>query len=102
MIRKSALLASLVVSLLAAAALAQSVDGYSRRDAVGEKAWPAAPRLAQQVAIESAVTLDTVARAMPEKVVEIEEWNSSGHLPWRNGVRRPFVDPMKVQLGGGA
>ncbi|HYU25898.1 MAG TPA: trypsin-like peptidase domain-containing protein, partial [Thermoanaerobaculia bacterium] len=102
MIRKSALLASLVVSLLAAAALAQSVDGYSRRDAVGEKAWPAAPRLAQQVAIESAVTLDTVARAMPEKVVEIEEWNSSGHVPWRNGVRRPFVDPMKVQLGGAA
>jgi hypothetical protein len=100
MIRISSLFSVAVSLLIAAAALAQSVDGYSRRDAVGEKAWPAAPRLAQQVTIEPAVTLDTVARAMPEKVVEIEEWNSSGHVPWRNGVRRPFVDPMKVQLGG--
>src|SRR2546423_3569249 len=100
MIRISLLFSAAVSLLLAAAALAQSVDGYSHRDAVGETAWPAAPRLAQLVAIEPAVTLDPVARAMPEKVVEIEEWNSSGHVPWRNGVRRPFVDPMKVQLGG--
>jgi len=101
MIRKAALLSSLIVSFFAvAAALAQSVDGYSRRDAVGEKAFPPAPRLAQQVAIEPAVTLDSVVRAMPEKVIAIQEWNSTGHVPWHNGVRRPFVDAVRVRLGG--
>lgn len=101
MTRQPALLLSFFVSLLvAAAAFAQSVNGYSMRDAVGEKAYAAAPRLAQLVPVEPAVTLDTVVRAMPEKVVEIEQWNASGHVPWRNGVRRPLVDAVKVQLGG--
>src|SRR3954453_1813831 len=101
MARKSPLLLSFLVSLLVAAvALAQSVEPFSMRDAVGEKAYPAAPRLAQLVPVAPAVPLDTVARAMPEKVAEIEQWNASGHVPWRNGVRRPLVDAVKVQLGG--
>ena len=98
--RNPALGALLLVSLLALPAAAQSVRGLSIRDAAGEKAWPAAPRLAQEATVAPAVTLDSVVRAMPEKVVEIEEWNASGHVPWRNGVRRPFVDPVRVQIGG--
>jgi hypothetical protein len=100
MSRKPTTIFLALVSLLAGAALGQSVDGLSLRDAVGEKAYPSAPRLAQLVTIAPAVTLDTVARAMPEKVMEIEQWNSTGHVPWRNGVRRPFVDPVNVRVGG--
>jgi hypothetical protein len=101
MTRKIALSISLLVWMLAAAAaLAQSMDGYSRRDAAGGNAYPAAPRLAQLVPVAPAVTLDSVTRAMPEKVVEIEQWNASGNLPWRNGVRRPLIDTINVQLGG--
>ena len=97
-----ALLAALAASLhVPIAALAQSADGYARRDAVGERAWPAAPRLDQQAAIAPAVVLDTVTRAMPEKVLAIEEWNASGHVPWRNGIARPLVDPIAVELRGG-
>lgn len=101
MTRKIALSLSLLVSLLAAAAaFAQSMDGFSKRDAVGEKSYPAAPRLAQLVPVAPAVTLDTVSRAMPEKVIEIEQWNASGNVPWRNGVRRSLVDKVQVQVGG--
>ncbi|HEV2719610.1 MAG TPA: hypothetical protein VG323_06295, partial [Thermoanaerobaculia bacterium] len=64
----AALAASLLVTL---AALAQSADGYTRREAVGERVWPAAPRLDQQTAIAPAVVLDTVTRAMPETVLAI-------------------------------
>jgi len=83
-------------------AAAQSVRGLSLRDAAGERAWPAAPRLALELPAAPAVTLDSVVRAMPEKVVEIDDWNASGHVPLRNGVRRPFVDPVRVQVGAGA
>ena len=100
--RRPPALLLLLVSLLALPAAAQSVGGLSLRDAAGERAWPAAPRLALELPAAPAVTLDSVVRAMPEKVLEIEEWNASGHVPLRNGVRRPFVDPVRVQVGGAA
>jgi len=97
------LLAALAASLFVPAiALAQSAEGYARRDAVGERAWPAAPRLDQQTTIAPAVVLETVTRAMPEKVLEIEEWNAAGHVPVRNGITRPLVDPIEIELRGGA
>ncbi|HKS21356.1 MAG TPA: hypothetical protein VJZ76_01055, partial [Thermoanaerobaculia bacterium] len=73
-------LPALLVSLLAFPAAAQSVGGLSLRDAAGEKALPAAPRLALELPSAPAVTLDSVVRAMPEKVVEIDEWNAAGHV----------------------
>jgi len=78
----------------------QSLDGLSLRDSVGERSVPAAPRIAQQIAIEPAVTLDSIFRAMPEKVAEIEAWNESGRLPYRNGVARPLIDPVRVDIAG--
>jgi hypothetical protein len=103
MTHKAVVVFSVVVSLLVAAAvLAQSTESYTLRDAVGEKAYPAAPRLARQVTIAAAVTLDTITRAMPEKVAEMERWNASGNVPVRNGIGRALADPVKVQLAGAA
>src|SRR2546430_12468721 len=88
--------------LIAVFASAQRIDSVALRDAVGVKSYPAAPRLTLQASVAPALTLDSVTRAMPERVLAMQERNSTGVVPVQNGISRPLGDPIMVQLNGAA
>ena len=92
----------LAILVCVSAAYAQRADSVALRDAVGVKSYPAAPRLTLQTSIAPAVTLDSVTRVMPERVVAMHERNSAGIVPVQNGIGRPLGDPIMVQLNGAA
>jgi len=97
---KKAIQLLLVISIFAIPALPQQTQTVTLRDAVGVKNYPAAPRLSLQVSLLPAVTLDSVNRAMPDKVVAMQAQNASGVEPMQNGIGRPLADAIRVDLRG--
>src|SRR5438045_2631110 len=91
-----------VLSLVAVAAIAQRAERVVLRDAVGVKSYPAAPRLTLQTRVAPAITLDSVTRVMPKRVLAMQERNATGVVPMQNGISRPLGDPILVQLNGAA
>jgi lysyl endopeptidase len=99
---KRAFLVLCVFFVFAAAAHAQRTDSVSLREAVGARSYPAAPRLAQQVSVTPAITLDSINRVMPERVLQMQQRNADGIVPMQNGIGRPLADPIMVQINGPA
>lgn len=93
------LLAFVFVSCCGALA-AQPLGPAFSRDAVGERTYPPAPRLAAQVEIAPAVVLPAAAKALPETLDAMRQWNDSGRVPLKNGFVRSIVDPLAVTLPG--
>ena len=89
-----------IISIFAVSAFAQKTNTVTLRDAVGVKAWAAAPRLSMQVNVLPAVTLDSANLVMPEKVVAMQQRNASGIEPMQNGIGRPLGDAIRVDLRG--
>jgi len=93
---------SIVLSLtFATAALAQQqAEPVFVRDAVGVKATPAAPRMAERASLAAAVTLGAAEEVVPEELEAIRVWNQEGREPARNGFTRTLPDPVIVRLDG--
>jgi len=97
---RRAVLVLCVSFVFAAAAQAQRAGSVSVREAVGARSYPAAPRLAQQVSVAPAITLDSINRVMPERVLQMQQRNADGIVPVQNGIGRPLADPIMVHLKG--
>jgi trypsin-like peptidase len=80
----------------------QSNTSVAVRDAVGVKSYPAAPRLALQVPVMPAVTLDSVTVVMPDQVAAMQVRNDAGIVPMQDGLGRALADPIFVQLNANA
>jgi hypothetical protein len=93
---------SIVLSLtFATAGLAQQqAEPVFVRDAIGVKAMPAAPRMAERASLAAAVTLGAAELVMPEELEAIRTWNMEGREPAKNGFTRSLPDPVMVRLGG--
>lgn len=90
------------ILLVHAVASAQPIEPKFSRDAIGEKQYPPAPRLSAQVSIAPAVVLPAAAKALPEVLDSMRQWNASGHSPAKNGFVRSTVDALSVTLLGNA
>jgi hypothetical protein len=88
-----------VLSLsLSVSTLAEEVRPHFVRDAVGVKSYASAPRLAERLAIPSAVTLGPSSEVVPEELEAIATWNREGRAPSKNGFTRPLADPVSVRI----
>ena len=87
---------SLVVVLASSASAARN-EPLFLRDAVGVKSYPAAPRLAERAAMAPATALPPAASTVPEEIMVIREWNSSGRTPMRNGFKRTLPDTIELR-----
>lgn len=70
---------------------------YSRYP-IGEKAYPAAPRIAEQSGLPSITVLAAAHDAIPSEVEALRRWNSEGRVPYRNGLTRLLVEPLVVNI----
>jgi hypothetical protein len=86
------------VLLLAVNAMADT-QAYMRREAWGEKNYPAAPHIVEQASFEPAITLS--AEGAFDQLEAIHQWNAAGHLPARGGFVREIPDVMTVMVGSG-
>lgn len=93
-------LIALGVLLLAFQLYAQRNEGMFLREAVGEKSYPAAPRLAQRSAMVPAVILPAAESTVPEKIAALQAWNRGGREPVRNGFKRALPDAIELHLNG--
>lgn len=93
-------LLSLFFVFRAVAAQTYSAPSEFSRDAIGVKAYPAAPRLAEQAALAPAAKLHAAAETVPEELAALREWNDADRLPLKNGFTRPIGDPIVVRLDG--
>src|SRR5205823_2333327 len=89
---------AVVVSFVAVVARAQPVGPIFSRDAIGEKHYPAAPRIESQT-LTPAVVLPSASRVRPEALDEMRQWNKNPNVPVKNGFVRPTVDPIVVTIG---
>jgi hypothetical protein len=87
-----------ILFLIAVGASAQSNESFFMRDAVGVKTYPAAPRLAERVAMVPAVVLPSAESTIPEQILAIHEWNAGRHEPMRNGFRRALPDVVEARI----
>lgn len=102
MISKS-LLAAVAAALLSLSLAAQErVEPLFLRDAVGVKAYAAAPRLAQRAAVAPASELPSAVSSVPEEIDRIRVWNVGHNEPARNGFLRTLPDTIDVRLDGAA
>jgi hypothetical protein len=95
---KRAIFAGGILFLIAVGASAQSNESFFMRDAVGVKSYPAAPRLAERVAMVPAVVLPSAASTIPEQILAIREWNAGRREPMRNGFRRALPDVVQARI----
>src|SRR5207247_8125416 len=63
--------------IFASHAAAQRKEPVLMREAVGVKSYPAAPRLAESVAMVAASALPAAEMTVPEEIVAIREWNAA-------------------------
>ena len=91
-------LAAFAVLALATSLHAQRQDPKFFRDAWNEKAYAAAPRLAEVAGLAPAVVLPAAETAMPEKLDEIAQWNAEGREPMKIGFSRALPDVIQVGL----
>ncbi|HVR39886.1 MAG TPA: trypsin-like peptidase domain-containing protein, partial [Thermoanaerobaculia bacterium] len=61
------------------------------------RSFPAAPRLAERIAIAPAAVL---AAADASQIEEIHVWNREGHTPAKNGFLRKFPELVSVRVSG--
>src|SRR4051794_11948550 len=85
-----------VVALFAAATAMADADAYIRREAWGQKSYPAAPHVVEQASLEAAVTLS--ADGAVDQLEAIRMWNAAGKIPARGGFERPIPDGLSVQV----
>jgi len=85
------------VAVFAAATAMADADAYIRREAWGEKSYPAAPHVVEAAALEPAVTLS--AEGALDQLEAIREWNAAGKLPAHGGFERQIPDVMSVMFG---
>ena len=90
---------TLLAAAVAASALAQSADMEFVREAVGAKAAPAAPRLAENLKVAPAFALQAAVVAVPEEIDAVRTWNQAGHRPMKNGFTRRFAEALSVEVG---
>src|SRR5581483_6830244 len=93
-------LVTLGVLFLAFQLFAQRNEGRFLRDAVGEKSYPAAPRVAQRVGMVPAVVLPSAESTVPERIAALQAWNGSGREPVQNGFKRALPDAIELRLSG--
>jgi V8-like Glu-specific endopeptidase len=97
------LLVLTAVALLSLSLVAQErVEPLFLRDAVGVKAYAAAPRLAQRAGVAPAIELPAAAATVPEEIERIRLWNQGHNEPARNGFFRVLPDTISVRLDGAA
>ncbi|HEY9231980.1 MAG TPA: hypothetical protein VIS78_07525, partial [Blastocatellia bacterium] len=70
-----------ILFLIAVVGTAQQADSVALRDALGVKSYPAAPRLTLHTSVAPALTLDSITRVMPERVLAMQERNATGVVP---------------------
>jgi hypothetical protein len=92
-------IAIVVVVVFAAVSVMADAGAYLRRDAWGEKTYPAAPHVVENFEFEPAVTLS--AEGALDQLEAIREWNAAGKLPARGGFERPIPDVMSVMVRPG-
>ncbi|HEX2121101.1 MAG TPA: trypsin-like peptidase domain-containing protein [Thermoanaerobaculia bacterium] len=85
--------------LIAAVAQAEGVMPELAREAVGVKAYPAAPRVSAAVAIAPAAKLGRAEAVLTE---EVHVWNAEGRRPMKNGFTRSLHEMVAVSLNGAA
>src|SRR5207247_1994063 len=83
--------------IFASHAAAQRKEPAFMREAVGVKSYPAAPRLAESVAMVAASALPSAEMTVPEEIVAIREWNASGRVPARDGFKRRLPDVIELK-----
>jgi len=86
------------VLLMSVNAMADT-QAYMRREAWGEKSYPAAPHIVEQASFEPAITLS--AEGALDQLEAIRQWNAAGHLPARGGFVREIPDGMSVMVRSG-
>jgi hypothetical protein len=91
-------LAALAVLAIATSVHAQRQEPRFFRDGWNEKAYAAAPRLAETTGLAPAVVLPAAETAMPEKLDEIAQWNAEGREPMKIGFARALPDAIQVGL----
>ena len=89
-----------VLSLASGASAQVSVEAEFSRDAIGVKSYPGAPRLAERAGIAPAVVVPAATEAAADRILEMQQWNDAGKLPFRNGFTRALGDPVSVRLEG--
>src|SRR5688572_13358733 len=96
---KRTIFAVIAVLCLSSAVSAEEAQMFFQREAVGAKAYPAAPRVAKMAGISPAATLRAATETVPEEIEKIRVWNEQGRVPQRNGFKRSLGETIDVQIG---
>lgn len=92
----------IVSSALSLISRAEEARMQVMREAVGTRAFAAAPRIAERLLAAPAVILGSAADDIPEQLSALHQWNAERREPFRNGVTRALGETISVRFGGGS